>query len=35
MPENCVYDHASPKVAHANNAKTNKSAVIIRYQGCA
>ena len=35
MPENCVYDHANPKIAQANNAKTNKSAVIILYQGCA
>ena len=35
MPEYCVYDHAKPNVAQANNAKTNKSAFIILYQGCA
>ena len=35
MPEYCVYDQAKPNVAQANNAKTNKSALIILYQGCA
>ena len=35
MPECCVYDQAKPNVAQANNAKTNKSAFIILYQGCA
>ena len=35
MPEYCAYDHAKPNVAQANNAKTNKSALIILYQGCA
>ena len=34
-PLNWVYDHAKPKVAHANNASTNKSAFMILYQGCA
>ena len=32
---NCVYDQANPKVAQASKDKTNKSAVIILYQGCA
>ena len=32
-PLNCVYDHARPKVEHANNASTNKSALIILYHG--
>ena len=35
MFECCVYDHAKPNVAQANRAKTNKSALIILYQGCA
>ena len=35
MPEYCVYDQAKPKVAQANNAKTNKSALIILYHGWA
>ena len=30
-----MYDHAKPNVAQANNANTNKSALIILYQGCA
>ena len=32
-PLNCVYDQANPKVAQASNASTNKSALIILYQG--
>ena len=28
-------DQANPKVEHASNAKTNKSALIILYQGWA
>ena len=34
-PLNWVYDQARPKVEHANNARTNKSALIILYQGWA
>ena len=30
-----MYDHAKPKVAQANKANTNKSALIFLYQGCA
>ena len=30
-----MYDQAKPNVAQANRAKTNKSALIILYQGCA
>ena len=30
-----MYDQAKPNVAHANNAKTNKSALIILYPGWA
>ena len=30
-----MYDQAKPKVAQAKSAKTNKSALIILYQGCA
>ena len=33
IPEYCVYDQAKPNVAHANKARTNKSALIILYQG--
>jgi hypothetical protein len=35
MFECCVYDHAKPNVAQASKARTNKSALIILYQGCA
>ena len=32
---NWVYDQSKPNVAQANRAKTNKSALIILYQGWA
>ena len=35
MPDDWVYDQAKPNVAHANSANTNKSALIIQYQGWA
>ena len=34
-PLNWVYDQAKPKVEHASKAKTNKSALMILYQGWA